>query len=506
MHKGILMVSTCGSKVIVLFGMCWFTLSSPLYAGRPVWTFTPLTATSVSVSRNSTAVVQYQVTNQSSKSHRLVMTPIPGVTQTTTGTGICGQSFILPSAGSSCILSLTVDGSQLTQPISDGPIVCEQGSTLQCYKPDPKNILRANVDTFSTTLSASLSNLALSVADSSNHPALTGTPRVISITNTGSNPALNVSYFTSSLPSGTSILPSSCGTILPSGQCDLTITPGNTPSAAVSDTAPIPITLSVSGTNTNTLTSTITILTYGSVYQGGYVYAVNDSTPNTGSIGGKVAALTDQSSATIWSSNGAGNVGATVSFDLIPGISETSTTSSGAPTYQLSQSSFDTTYSNANTFPFPSASSFFACDGATDGACNSANILTLYNTYITNYMNGSSPPFMLSSGPTALTYYAAGLCTGTISGYSDWHLPAICELGYDDLGLTSCGTATAPTTQNMQSNLFDANIGGLVAEEYWSSTQPTFDNAWFQDFYSMSQFANSKDFTLNVRCARAFVP
>lgn len=499
------MSSSCQSTRIVLFGMCGFALSASLYAGRPVWTFTPLTPTSISISQDSTAVVQYQVTNQSSKSHRLVMRPIAGVTQTTTGPGICDATFILPSIGSSCILSLTVDGRQLTQSIIDGPTVCEQNSTLQCYKPDPINILRVSLDTYSATLSASLSRLALSVSDSANYPALTGMPRVISIANTSRNPAYNVNYSVSSLPLGTSISPSSCGTIAPSSQCDLTITPGSTPSAAISDPSPTPITLNVSGTNTNTLTSSINILTYGSVYQGGYVYAVNDSTPNTSSIGGKVAALTDQSIATIWSSNGAGNQGANVSYDLLPGIYETSTTSSGVPTYQLSQFSFDTTYSNTSIYPFPSASSFFACDGATDGVCNSANILTLYNTYITNYVDMAPSPYTLSPGPTMLTDYAAGLCSGTINGYSDWYLPAICELGYDDLGFSPCGTALAPTTQNMQSNLFDVSIGGLVSE-YWSSTQSTAQNAWYQDFGTMSQFANGKNYALKVRCARAFVP
>ncbi|MFN7097630.1 MAG: hypothetical protein ACK4PR_08760, partial [Gammaproteobacteria bacterium] len=61
----------------------------PSYAGTPLWTFTPLTATTISVPANGTATVQYQVTNQSSKSHTLVMNSITGVTQITTGTGIC---------------------------------------------------------------------------------------------------------------------------------------------------------------------------------------------------------------------------------------------------------------------------------------------------------------------------------------------------------------------------------------------------------------------------------
>ena len=358
------------------------------YAGTPIWTVTPLTATSISLPANGTATVQYQVTNQSVKSHSLMMTPITGITQTTSGPGVCSNPFTLPSKGSSCTLSLTVNGSQLTHSIMNGPIVCEQGSILQCYQPSQSDVLNINLGvseytiggtvsglsgsvilqnngtdneivssdgpfTFSTaiakgkpyavtvftqpsgqtctvtngsgtvgnanvtdvgiscilndtTLTASVPTLGLSVRDTTLNAALTGTPRLITITNTGANAATNVTYSPSpALPSGTTISPASCDTIPASGTCVLTITPGSTASAPAGNTSPTPITLSVSGTNTNTLTPTLNIVTYGSVYQGGYVYAVDDTTPDTGSIGGKVATLTDQatnfSPGIIWS-------------------------------------------------------------------------------------------------------------------------------------------------------------------------------------------------------------
>jgi hypothetical protein len=225
-------------------------------------------------------------------------------------------------------------------------------------------------------------SLALSVNDTGLNAALTGTPRLIIITNSGSSPATNVTYSPSpALPSGTTISPSSCGSIAASDTCTLTITPGSTPSSAPGDTGPTPITLSISGTNTNTLTPTLNILTYGSVYQGGYVYAVNDTTPNTGSIGGTVVSQTDQApifpNGAIWSSNGAGGATANVSSEIIPGIADTSTTGSSVPTYAAAQASFNSTYSNEITYPFPPSGSFFSCNGRSDGACNSANILTL---------------------------------------------------------------------------------------------------------------------------------
>jgi hypothetical protein len=104
------------------------------------------------------------------------------------------------------------------------------------------------------------------------------------------------------LPSGTTITPASCTNIAPLGTCVLTIRPGATPSAVAYDTNPTPITLSVQGTNTNTLTPTLNIVALASVYQSGFIYSIDDTTPITRSIGGKVAALTDQSNGIIWSS------------------------------------------------------------------------------------------------------------------------------------------------------------------------------------------------------------
>lgn len=535
-------------------------------AGSPVWTFTPLTATSISVPRNSAATVQYLVTNQSAKSHSLVMTPITGIAQTTTGAGICSNPFTLPSRGSSCTLSLQVQGNQLTHSITDGPIVCEQGSTLQCYKPSLSNVLNINMGTseytiggtvsgltdnvvlqnngtdnetvnsdgaftFSTaiaegspyavtvltqptgqtctitngsgtvddanvtnvavtcvsndtTLSVGVSTLGLSVNNTGLNTALTGTPRLITITNTGVSSATNVTYSPSpALPSGTTISPGSCGTIAVSDSCVLTITPGDTPSAASGDTNPTPITLSISGTNTNTLTPTINILTYGSVYQGGYIYAVNDNTPDTGSIGGKVAALTDQSSGVLWSSDGS----SAVSYVAILAIDELSTPLSPSPT--------------SPTYP-PGTPAYVACNGNSDGACNTSNIVSYYNF---NRASGGS-------APTPLEQYAAGLCKATISGESDWYLPAICEEGYDDSGSgTGCGTQASPTIQNMLSNLFDAGVGA-ISGEYWSSTEWSGNAAlyaWSQtfDLGNIPQNTFDKSYnTIKVRCSRALTP
>ena len=122
-------------RVLILLSFC-----TQAFAGAPLWTFTPLTATTLTVPANATATVQYQVTNQSFRSHTLMVRPMAGVTQLTTGFGICSNPFML-AGNASCVLSLQITGSALTQPISGGPVVCTQGSMLQCYQPSPADAL-----------------------------------------------------------------------------------------------------------------------------------------------------------------------------------------------------------------------------------------------------------------------------------------------------------------------------------------------------------------------------
>ena len=117
----------------------FFLMGMAVYAGTPLWSFTPLTATTVSVPAGTTATIQYTVTNQSSLTHTLVMRPITGVTQITT-LGNCPSPFTL-AFHQSCTLTLQITGSELSGNISSGPVVCQQGSSLQCYQPSVANSL-----------------------------------------------------------------------------------------------------------------------------------------------------------------------------------------------------------------------------------------------------------------------------------------------------------------------------------------------------------------------------
>lgn len=317
----------------------------------------------------------------------------------------------------------------------------------------------------STTLSISPTALVLSVNDTVSSPTLTGKPRVFTVTNTGTANALSViqarSTGSPAWPNGTNPSSNCPTTLAPGASCTITVTPGIDPSAAQGDTSPVPITLSVGGSNTNLLSPTVQVLTHGSVYQGGYVFAIDDTTATTANIGGKVAALNDAvapAPGVIWSSLGNNGTSADAAHNTVLGTTETSTTLLGG-----------------------------ACNGGTDGACNTNEITTFY-TGVNN------------------TYYAAGICRMTQAGYSDWYLPAVCELGGQ--AVASCPVGGA----SMQANLIDNGAVSVVGlprtVDYWSSTSyaanDMFD-AWFHQFAAGGAFSSNanKANQLAVRCVRA---
>jgi hypothetical protein len=311
-----------------------------------------------------------------------------------------------------------------------------------------------------TTLTSSLSSLVLVVNNPSQSAFLSGRPRRITVTNTGSLTANTVGYVISpALPAGMTIVPRNCGSLAPGATCVLTVTPGAVPSAAAGDPDPGVVILNIGGTNTNSLGVSIGVVTYGSVHQSGFVFSVDDTTPDSRSATGKVAALADRSAALPWSN----------ANDDIPGIRETSTRPASA------------------------------CNGSLDGKCNSAAILAFYSKV----------------DPKT---YAAGSCSASIDGYSDWYLPSICELGYDLFQAGSgCGTPpAAPVLQNMQSGLIDRNLGGFNRfMSYWSSTEHAGSGgtaAWVSAPVTgakdgSAQFAMRKNSNLPiVRCARLITP
>lgn len=171
-----------------------------------------------------------------------------------------------------------------------------QGSALQCYIPtNPLNITltatqEATITVTPSTLALSVTGLTTTTGNNS------GTPRVFTIHNSGPGTAFNVAGPTAVLPSISSISYTGCETIPLGGDCNVTITPSATPSAAVADTNPTSITLTIQGNNTNPLNPTVNVLTYGSFYQVGYLFSIIETVNTSASIGGTVAAENDNAS------------------------------------------------------------------------------------------------------------------------------------------------------------------------------------------------------------------
>jgi hypothetical protein len=342
-----------------------------------------------------------------------------------------------------------------TTGIHSGPVLCEQGSITQCYQPSAANILNISLVQIppNTTLSPLAQNLALSINNPGADPALAGNPRIIRIQNTGSAPASNVLVNTSGFPAGTSITSNTCtGTLNAGATCDITITPGGNASLDVGSnpcttspgTEPVPTTVTVSAENAPATNVNVLVLGYGCIYQGGFLFSVDDITFNTGSIGGKVAALSS-SPGNRWSQSGV----------LVGGISETS-------------------------MPGPGS-----CDGKNDGECNTARIIAA----------GLNP------------HFAAQDCEDlSDGGFIDWYLPAICELGrFVGFGANPGCSIANP---NLYTTLYLNNLGGLAGAFYWSSTEGSLDPStfiWIQIFVNGSMAIFSKDQPNPlVRCIRTF--
>jgi hypothetical protein len=495
-------------RIVTVFFSYW--MISVAQSAVPVWTFEAQTPVDITVAKNSSLQVRYLVRNQSYRPKNLLMRPISGISQ--------GSTCQLAAKGS-CVLILNINGAALAGDVFGGPVLCQHGNPLQCYQPNFLNSLRIHlIDqpivyytitpsagangvivpstmqvvsaggtliftaipdsgfgvvewlldgnlaqsggttyqlnniqadhtvevTFGqTTLAALTQNLALSINAPSADPPLLGTPRIIRIENTGSVPASGIQVNASGLPAGTIITTNTCtGTLNPGATCDITITPSTTASSNTLNAActtipgsePVPETVAVTAVNAATVNINVLVLGYGCIYEGGYLFDVDDATPNTGSIGGKVAGLTDEP----------------------------------APTYQWAT--------------------------------------VLNNTGADSIIDGLSNTNLLQS-PVG-QYPAGQICFNkSDQGFTDWYLPAICELGrYTGSGADpGCGTANP----NLYTTLFLNNLGGLTLGGYFSSTQffsdPT-NLAWRQVFNGGFIFATSKMADFRVRCIRIFVP
>jgi 6-phosphogluconolactonase (cycloisomerase 2 family) len=128
--------------------------SSVIHAAEPKFNIVPVAGsiTALLLPSNFTETLSYQVTNQTKITRTLTMVPITGVSQTTTGAGVCSSPFTL-APQQSCTLSLVIYGSQVSSSgINGGPVVCKtrgQGDPSPdpylCSQPSPQNTLAISV-------------------------------------------------------------------------------------------------------------------------------------------------------------------------------------------------------------------------------------------------------------------------------------------------------------------------------------------------------------------------
>ena len=477
-----------------------------VFASSPVWTFSPLTATSISVPANGTGTIQYTVTNRSKKTHTLAVNPINGISQDTSS-NFCKNPFSL-GYNKSCTLKLVVTGSQLSGNISGGPIVCDQASQgLQCYQPTPAKQL-------AITLAPPVTTAILNISHSPLHLVQNGHPGFITVTNTSSELAatnVTANITGTALQSNVTVDDSNCQNIAPLASCNLIFTPGSNLVASTNFT--------IQGTNTTTGTAAIII-------QAGVVLtSISPTTSTTAGGTGVTLSGTGLSGATLVTIGGT----PATSVNVVNSRTITAVTPAhvaGAVNVSVTTPSGTATLNNAYTYATssigqPTGGGVIAClNGGLNNliAATQDNGLTDYGgmyTYIynanSNTDGAANTTAIVNTLGTPLydNHYAALICAnyqidsagnspcqpGNIC-YDDWFLPA--GNNQSNSGQMWC------LYQNRTA------IGNFSDVNYWSSTQYDAYYAWYTSFYanteSYGQKTDQSAFFLNVRCVRAFTP
>ena len=478
--------------------LAFLCFSTATLASAPLWTFTPLTATNLSIPANGTATVQYIVTNQSTKIHTISLQAIAGITQLTTGLGVCGNPFTLRGKAS-CTLSLQVNGSQLTSSLHDGPNVCEQGSALQCYRPAAGDILQVTQAPPITTATLSVTGSPLALTSS----GVTGT---LTINNTSSNiTAINISsYFTGTALDGkVTETGNTCSSVPPLGSCTLTYTPGCLP---VSQTN-----FPIQGSNTNAVTAAIQIsdsitLTNVSPSSGsasggtGVTLTGSGLTGATGVTFGGIAATSVNvvNSTTVTAVTPADATGTVDVVITTPSGSATDTNSFTYLTSAVGQSAYggiiaclNGSLNNLIAATADNSSGILWGSNVATGASSMTNGATKTATIITA-LGEATPIAATLCGDYEIDSQGNSPCEAGNTCYNDWFLPA--------------GNNTASSGQLNCLYTNRTEIGGFSGSSYWSSTEVSANFAYGQNFTSGSQSSLIKNLTIPVRCVRSFSP
>lgn len=237
--------------------------------------------------------------------------------------------------------------------------------------------------------------------------------------------------------------------IAPGGNCQIQITPTTTPTKTGIGTIN-PETITFWSPNLNSVTEQIIVLTYTNNYQDGAVFAVDDTTPLGGSVGGSVATY-----------------------------SETETSNS-----ETSKLPWDANCATSGCVIFAGASSI------SDGVANTATIFAALTT-----LNGENP-----------SAYAAGVCHTKSLGTNPWYLPAQCQMVASVP--TSPPTCLYSTGVLKYQNIY-SNANYLLAGNnfLWTSTQTSSAEAIaFTNLPTIISQPAGKTDLLSVMCTSNFPP
>jgi hypothetical protein len=398
---------------------------------------------------------------------------------------VCSSPTFSLKANQSCCLQYALtssnQGSYTLQPeVSSTPV-----NTYRARALSSSSITVSGVAS-NTPLTATPATLALAVNCPSatagcayTNAALSGNSRLITIKNTSTTDTTTPLTVTpASFAPGTQITTDNCtgATLSPLGECTITIKPGAEASYDASNTActggtqPNPGTVTVTATSAPAAASSnVYVLSYGCIYQEGYVYAVDDSYsnyPNTGSVGGNVVNRNDDTTNQL----------------------------------NLPWDSSDDCVNNGICTDVPTA------NNTLNGSGNTAAIVTALTgkpgVSPANYPAGYCTTYTIdSTGTTPCPTPSSPTC------YKSWYSPAICEVGPSGLAGSGAGASCPASTQNLYSQLFLNGKGQFASNAYWSSTQSSTDFAWNQNFLVGGQYSNDNlSPGIGVRCVRALTP
>lgn len=479
------------NKIILGF-ICWLMMLTAQAAG-PIWTIKPASGNNPIkiVPENSTATMQYLVLNESRASKRLVIKPMRGIVQTT-------PCVLLPkgSPGSSCILALSITGSDLPiEGIHEGPSLClsnQDGSPNlnQCYQPTMSSH-KLNITKGATAvamLTVSPSNLIFVENSTGNVTVTNNTDSLIT--------AINVA---ATIPNGSniSVQNTTCGASLAIGSsCIITF---------ASSAFEGPTAISIAGTNTNTVNIGITVTSQTQIsisdpVQQDRVVKIADGSldlkiENIGSAianGITVSNKTNCSDLIIDSSDCVGGV-TPGGFCILRLSSFTpyvpcTITISGSNTINNPTTIIAFSYLNGLVFEANSDGS-----GKIVMEPEFTSKWTNINTNITgamSYEDGNSNTNAIVTDPGCLNDTSQCAAYQCRAFDANWYLPAI----YEMLAIYDTLCANNP-----------CNFGGFSPVKYSNSAQDSSSTISYVDFLDGSLSGpNFKTFPLSVRCARAF--